>query len=412
MNSKPYDIPRRVVYTAWLSVKKAGGGPGIDGMTIQQYEANLSRNLYKLWNRMSSGTYFLQPVKQVGIEKADGGTRFLGIPTVTDRIAQTVVRLVLEPKVNPLFHRNSFGARPNRSAIDAVRECRANCLKRPWVLDLDISKFFDSIDHSLLLKAIERHVTASWQTLYIKRWLKNEIYTPEGVHYSPLCGTPQGSALSPLLSNLFLHYGLDKWMDRNLPGVPFERYLDDCIIHFNTEQEANEAKKRIEDRMMEIGLKLHPVKTKIAHCVTKENPSLKPENVMFTFLGYDFKPRHAGTNETGFFTTFTPAVGRKAIKRMSTFVRSLNLSKRTNLTITEIANMINPFIRGWTNYFKHFRPSEARRTLCPLNRRLIWWAMNKYRISTAKAVDLLQRLQRKQRNLFAHWLFGATHAGR
>jgi RNA-directed DNA polymerase len=412
MKSKPYDIPKRLIYTAWQTVKNAGGGPGIDGVTLQKYEANLSRNLYKLWNRMSSGTYFPQPVKQVGIAKPDGGTRLLGIPTVTDRIAQTAVRLALEPKLDPLFHKSSFGARPNRSAIDAVRECRANCLKREWVLDLDISKFFDTINHGLLLKAVEKHVSAPWQMLYIRRWLTNEIATPEGTRYSPLCGTPQGSAISPLLSNLFLHYGLDAWMTRNLPGVPFERYLDDCIIHLNTKQEAQDALKRIEDRMTEIGLQLHPVKTKIVHCVAKKAISSKQENVTFTFLGYDFRPRQARAFSSGFFTAFTPAVGRKAIKRMSSYVRSLNIPNRTNLTIDEIASLINPFIRGWTNYFKQFRPSEVRRALCPLNRKLLWWAQNKYRLSASKAVDLIQRLQKKNTKLFAHWLSGATHIGR
>ena len=226
-SAKPYDIPKALVWDAYLAVKASKGGPGIDGVCMDEFEQNLKDRLYKIWNRLSSGSYFPAPVKQVDIPKADGGTCTLGIPTVEDRIAQAVVKLYLEPMLEPHFHEDSYGYRPGKSALDALATTRRRCWRDDWVLDLDIRRFFDTLDHGLVMTAVSRFTDCPWAMLYIERWLKADIQAPDGAITGRDTGTPQGGVISPLLANLFLHLAFDKWMVEHYPQVHFERYADD-----------------------------------------------------------------------------------------------------------------------------------------------------------------------------------------
>ncbi|MBX7267743.1 group II intron reverse transcriptase/maturase [Micromonospora sp. Llam7] len=266
---KPFDISKQEVWEAYRQVRANKGGPGVDGMTIEDFESDLKNNLYKVWNRMSSGSYFPPPVKAVEIAKAHGGgTRVLGVPTVADRVAQTVVARRLEAKVEPIFHPDSYGYRPNRSALDAVSACRQRCWQFNWVIDLDIQKFFDSVDHVLMLKAVESHADVPWVVLYVKRWLVAPLHLTDGTVQTRDRGTPQGSAVSPVLANLFMHYAFDMWMVREHPGVPFERYADDAVVHCVNQGQAERLVQAIATRMGDVGLRLHPDKTKIV-CVPR-----------------------------------------------------------------------------------------------------------------------------------------------
>ncbi len=227
--AKPFSISKREVWEAFKRVKVNQGGAGVDGQTIAEFEGDLSNNLYKLWNRMSSGSYFPPPVRRVEIPKGDGGNRPLGIPTVSDRVAQMVVKRYLEPKLEEHFHEDSYGYRPLKSAIEAVGVARERCWRNDWVLDLDIKGFFDNIDHDLLMSAVQRHTDCKWVLLYLERWLKAPVQLADGRLVEREKGTPQGGVISPLLANLFLHYAFDEWMRRKCPSIRFERYADDMI---------------------------------------------------------------------------------------------------------------------------------------------------------------------------------------
>ena len=231
MDTKPFIISKRLVYEAWKRIKANGGAHGVDSVSIEQFESDLSGNLYKIWNRMSSGSYFPPPVRRVEIPKDNGATRPLGIPTVGDRVAQMVVKMVFEPELEPIFHPDSYGYRPGKSAIQAVHQARQRCWKYAWVIDLDIKGFFDCLDHALLMKAVAKHTDCPWVRLYIRRWLAAPVIHSDGVVEERQSGTPQGGVISPLLANLYLHYALDAWMQRNYPAIPFERYADDVVVH-------------------------------------------------------------------------------------------------------------------------------------------------------------------------------------
>jgi len=291
-NPKPFVISKKSVWQAYQRVKANRGGCGVDRVSLQAFEKNLRDNLYKIWNRMSSGSYFPPPVRRVDIPKADGRTRPLGIPTVGDRIAQMVVKMDLEPKLEPIFHGWSYGYRPGRSALDAVDAARRNCWRRNWVLDLDIKGFFDSIDHELLMKAVGKHTDSPWHRLYIERWLKASVMHADGRCEERLCGTPQGGVISPLLANLFLHYAFDVWMQKQWPDVWFERYADDVICHCATEQEAQRLLESLQERLAACGLTLHPTKTRIVYC--QDDRRREPHvNTRFEFLGFEFRGRSA-----------------------------------------------------------------------------------------------------------------------
>jgi RNA-directed DNA polymerase len=214
---------------AWKSVKANKGTHGIDEESIEDFEKNLKGNLYKIWNRMSSGTYFPPPVMAVEIPKSDGRIRMLGIPTVSDRVAQAVVKKYLEPIVEPKFHEDSYGYRPGKSALDAVGVTRKRCWRKDWVIDLDIKGFFDNLDHDLMMKAVRFHSQEKWIHLYVERWLKAAIQHKDGDPVQRDKGTPQGGIVSPLLANIFMHHAFDRWLLRHFPGVKFERFADDGV---------------------------------------------------------------------------------------------------------------------------------------------------------------------------------------
>ena len=403
--AKPFCVSKREVWEAYKRVRANKGCAGVDGQSIEEFDADMENNLYKLWNRMSSGSYFPKPVLRVEIPKADGGIRPLGIPTVIDRIAQQVVKQRLEPELEKHFHPDSYGYRPGKSALDAVGKARKNCWKYNWVLDLDIKGFFDNIDHDLLMKAVRRHTDVKWVILYIERWLKAPISMPDGSLVHPQKGTPQGGVASPLLANLFLHYAFDKWMERENPTIPFERYADDSVSHCRSQSQAEELRKQLKKRMNEVGLELHPEKTKIVYCKDADRRGDFP-CTSFDFLGYMFRPRKSKNWRGEFFINFTPAISNKAAKAIRRTSRGWHWPKRSNLDLEDLARLSNPAIRGWISYYGQFYKSELYPTLRCLDRRLVMWATRKYkrfRGHRRKAKHWLDRIARREPDLFAHW---------
>jgi RNA-directed DNA polymerase len=408
-SGKPFDISKAEVWDAWIKVKGNQGAAGVDGQSIEDLEKDLRGNLYRIWNRMSSGTYFPPPVKAVEIPKAHGadGVRVLGVPTVADRVAQTVVAAHLERRVEPLFHPDSYGYRPRRSALDAVGVCRRRCWEYNWVIDLDIRKFFDSVRWDLVLKAVGAHTDARWVVLYVKRWLAAELQLPDGSLRIRDRGTPQGSAVSPVLANLFMHYAFDTWLTREFPSVEFERYADDAVIHCVTEYQAQRVLAALHERMSEVGLELHPEKTKIVYC-KDSNRTGSHEQVSFTFLGYIFQPRAARRKKDGVkYTSFLPAVSKDALKKMNATARSWRLHRRVNSTEAELARMINPIVRGWMAYYGAFYRRALSALLHRINTYLLRWVMNKYRrLSTwKKSRRAMRDAFVRQPRYFAHWIW-------
>jgi len=403
---KPFQIPKELVWEAYKSVKRNKGAAGVDGQSIEEFEADLKDNLYKIWNRMSSGSYFPSPVRAVEIPKSHGGgTRVLGIPTVADRIAQTVVALWLEPRTESIFHDDSFGYRPGKSPLDAVARCRERCWKKDWVLDLDVQQFFDSVDHDLMVKAVAANTDQNWVVLYVKRWLKAPIRMPDGRLVERDRGTPQGSAVSPVLANLFLHYAFDLWLEREFPAVEFERFADDAVVHCRTERQAQLVLVALSERLASVGLRLHPDKTAIVYCKDRKR-RLSYERTSFTFLGYTFRARKAPTRDgKSMFAAFLPAMGTDALKDKGHEVRGWKLHLRTTCDLTALAEWMNPIIRGWMNYFGKFYRTEMFGLLRRINTYLVRWARRKFkRLRAFKRAKrwwsgLLQRVPR----LFAHW---------
>ena len=376
---KSFEISKRVVWEAYEKVKANQGAAGVDGQSIAEFERDLKGNLYKLWNRMSSGTYFPPPVRAVEIPKAGGkGVRVLGVPTVSDRIAQTVVRPYLEPEVEPLFHPDSYGYRPGRSALDAVATCRQRCWKKDWVIDLDIRAFFDSLDHDLVMRTVSKHTDLRWVLLYVERWLKAPLQMGDGTVVQRDRGTPQGSAISPLLANLFLHYAFDRWLTREFPTVSFERYADDAVVHCATKAQAQHVLGAIAERMAQVGLELHPDKTRIVYCKDANRPG-SHEHERFNFLGYTFRPRLAKSRHGNFFVSFLPAVGDDAKKTIGREIRSWRLNRRSDQALKDLARMINPIVQGWINYYGRFYKSMLYPLFRRLNEHLARWAARKYK---------------------------------
>jgi RNA-directed DNA polymerase len=306
---KPFNVSKQVVWEAYERVKANGGSAGVDSETIEEFERNLKDNLYKLWNRMSSGAYFPPPVRMVEIPKDNGGKRRLGIPTVADRIAQTVVKMYLEPLVEPYFHEDSYGYRPGKSAVEAVGVARKRCWRHDWVLDLDIKGFFDNLDWALTLRAVRKYTDSRWVLLYIERWLKAPAQLEDGTLVERSKGTPQGGVISPLLANIFLHLAFDMWMRKEHPDMPFERYADDIVAHCKTEEQARALKQSIERRLAQCKLEAHPEKTKIAYCKDDDRRGRYP-NEKFDFLGYTFRPRRSKNRWGKYFYSgaFSPCV--------------------------------------------------------------------------------------------------------
>jgi RNA-directed DNA polymerase len=354
--NKPFVIEKWRVYEAYKAVKSNGGAAGVDGQTIEQFEADLKGNLYKIWNRMSSGSYFPPPVRAVPIPKKSGGQRILGVPTVSDRIAQMVVKQLIEPDLDVIFLPDSYGYRPGKSALDAVGVTRKRCWQYDWVLEFDIKGLFDNISHELLLKAVQKHVTCKWALLYIERWLTAPM-EQDGSTVERTRGTPQGGVISPVLANLFLHYAFDCWMTRTHPDLPWCRYADDGLVHCRTEQEAEAIKAELQVRLAECRLEMHPTKTRIVYCKDDKRRGSYP-NIKFDFLGYEFRPREIwGTRSGRVFCGFTPAVSPAALKAMRSKIRDLNLRSRTDVSLADIALEANPLLMGWIGYYGRYTPS-------------------------------------------------------
>lgn len=409
--TKSYKISKHAVLKAYEKVKSNKGAAGIDGESLQQFEENLKDNLYKIWNRMSSGTYFPPAVKAVEIPKKNGGVRVLGIPTVADRIAQMVVKHSFEPKVEPYFLEDSYGYRPNKSAIDAVGIARQRCFKYAWLLEFDIKGLFDHIDHDLLMKAVCKHTEEKWEILYIERWLKAPFEKSDGTVTKRESGTPQGGVISPVLANLFMHYAFDKWMQREYTQNPWARYADDGIVHCKTLEEAEAILKSLEKRLSEVGLEIHPEKTRIVYCKDVDRKENHP-NEKFDFLGYTFRTRLVKSKHGKFFTSFTPAISNQAKMGIKRKLREMKIQFMTSLELKDLSKVLNPKIRGWINYYGKFCPSEVNSVLKYINKALLKWVMSKYkkcRRSKAKARTWLLQIAKTVPKLFVHWEKGIIY---
>ena len=409
---KTYGIPKKLVLNAYRLVKANHGAAGIDGQSIAKFEADLENNLYVIWNRMSSGSYFPPPVKAVEIPKKAGGTRILGVPTVADRVAQMVVKRVLEPIVEPVFHKDSYGYRPGRSAAQALEVTRERCWRYDWVLEFDIKGLFDNIDHDLLMRAVRWQTDIPWVLLYTERWLKAPFQREDGTLEARDRGTPQGGVVSPILANLFLHYAFDVWMSRNHPDKPFARYADDAVVHCRSEADAERLKAELQARLAEVGLELHPTKTRVIYCQDSNRKRSYP-NTSFDFLGYTFQPRQV-TNKNGeYFVSFAPAVSRKAQTAMRQKLHEMHFVRRTDLALEDIARQINPIVRGWIQYYGLYHKWVLRKVLEHLNWILVQWVRHKYKPfkqHQRQATHWLGRIARRQPGLFAHWQAGVIPA--
>ncbi len=413
LKGKSYDIPKRLVWDAWLKVKSNGGAAGADGVTIEQFAEDLSGNLYRLWNRMSSGSYHPGPVRAVEIPKKgkQGGVRVLGIPNVVDRIAMVAAASALEPSVEPVFHEDSYGYRPGRSPVDAATVCRERCWRRDWVVDLDIRAFFDSVPWNLMLKAVAHHTDQKWIVLYVERWLKAPMQRSDGTLVPRVKGTPQGSPISPCLANLFLHYGLDAWMVREFPAIPFERFADDAVIHCVSESQARLVRDAVACRLVAVGLELHPDKTRIVYC-KDSNRRGDYEEISFTFCGYTFRPRKTYNHRTRVaFTSFMPAVAPEKLTAMSRRVAAWRLHRRTTLDLHDLAAGVNLVLRGWFGYFTAFYPSAVIPLCQRVDRHLVRWARWKYKRlerSGRRAWAWLGAVRLREPELFVHWRYGGA----
>jgi RNA-directed DNA polymerase len=408
---KPFSITKRQVYEAYKAVKSNQGAAGVDEETIAQFDANLQGNLYKLWNRMSSGSYFPPPVRAVSIPKKSGGERILGVPTVGDRVAQMVVKQLIEPDLDPVFLADSYGYRPGKSALDAIGVTRERCWKYNWVLEFDVKGLFDNIDHELLLRAVRKHVKCKWALLYIERWLKAPMELEDGTRVERTRGTPQGGVVSPILANLFMHYTFDLWMARTFPELPWCRYADDGLVHCRVEHEAERVKAALQARLAECHLEMHPTKTRIVYCRDGKRRGKYP-NIKFEFLGYCFRPRLVrNSRDNSLFCRFTPAVSPSALKSMRAKIRELGLRRRTELSLAELAHRMNPLLRGWINYYGRYAPSALAPLLRYVNQTLLAWVRRKFKRFKAhkvRASRFLQKLCRQSAHLFVHWRLGMT----
>ena len=412
--AKSFEIPKMLVWEAFQRVKASRGGPGADGQTIEDFESNLKDNLYRIWNRMSSGSYFPPPVKLVVIPKSDGSERRLGVPTVSDRVAQNVVKMVLEPIVEPQFHADSYGYRPGRSAHDALAQTRARCWRCDWVLDLDIRAFFDTLDHALVLRAVQRFTKCRWILLYVERWLKAPMQLEDGSLEERRLGTPQGGVVSPVLANIFMHLAFDTWMDATHPDVPFERYADDVAVHCRTEAQAIAVQQSVIQRLARCRLEVHPKKTKIVYCRDSNRRGRYPV-YSFDFLGYTFRPRRAQNREGKLFTSFSPAVSDKAAKAMRHAMRrEWKIARRSDKSLNDLAQMFNPTMRGWIAYYGRFYRSALVSVFMPLDDALVRWAQRKYKKRfkghPRRTWTWLVKTAGRDPDLFAHWAIVGTGA--
>jgi|SRR5665647_1083693 len=405
-STKPYSIAKRTVWDAYQKVKANRGAAGIDDETIAVFEQNLSKNLYKLWNRMSSGSYFPPPVRQVEIPKASGGFRKLGIPTVSDRIGQTVVKLIIEPILDPIFHPDSYGYRPGRSAKQAIAVTRQRCWQYDWVVEFDIKAAFDQIDHGLLMKAVRTHIKEDWILVYIERWLTAPFETEDGTHLPRERGTPQGGVVSPILMNLFMHYAFDRWMQRSHTHCPFARYADDAVVHCRSQEQAEAVMQSIALRLEECGLTMHPEKSKIVYCRDSKRTKAYPK-VQFTFLGFTFRPRKAIGRQNRIFTGFLPGASDDALKRMRQTVRGWQFHRQTPAKLADLAQQYNPTIRGWWQYYGAFYQTAMHGLFRYIDQKLERWARRKYKTlkrHKQRSEEWLNKMKEVFPETFTHWL--------
>ena len=408
--TKSVPISKQQIWLAYKKVKANQGSAGVDQISMEEFDANRSKHLYKLWNRLASGSYFPPPVKEVEIPKKDGKVRKLGIPTIGDRVAQMVVKEYLEARFEKIFSPNSYGYRPEKSAHQALEKVRQNCRKTDWVIDLDIKGFFDNIDHERLMLAVQKHVPEKWCLLYIQRWLTMPVQTKSGeLIQKQGKGTPQGGVISPLLANLFLHYAMDKWLEQNHPKVEYVRYADDAILHCRTKTEAEQTLAALDERMKACGLELHPEKTKQVYCRDYRRQDTY-ETVKFDFLGYSFQPRSTKSKQTGkLFLGFDCAISISSKKRIADKLEDLKIDRLNFKSIVGVALYLEPFIRGWINYYGKYRITELKPVFLLLRQRLVWWARKRYKrykTNMVKAYRWLDRVQKQFPNLFYQWRYG------
>ena len=411
--AKPFVIPKRLVWQAYRDVQSKGGAAGVDQQSLEDFERDLENNLYRLWNRMSSGSYFPPPVKAVPIPKKSGGTRILGVPTVADRIAQTVVKRMLEPILEPVFDEDSYGYRPGRSAHDALSVTRQRCWRYDWVVEFDIRGLFDNISHELLMKALRHHCSCRWVLLYVERWLRAPMQQPDGALTERHQGTPQGGVVSPVLANLFLHYAFDAWVRREMPNVPFCRYADDGLLHCRSRRQAEYVMKRITERFAECGLEVHPGKSSIVYCLDR-NRTEQHSEISFDFPGYTFRPRRCVDKWGRVHPNFLPAISRSSKKEINRTIRRWHLQLKNEKTLLDLSEMFNPVLRGWLTYYGRFYPSSLRQIWRNVNRYLVRWVRRKFKRFARhkwRAKQYLDRLARANPHLFVHWELGVFPCG-
>jgi RNA-directed DNA polymerase len=414
VTAKPFDIPKRLVWNAWRLVRANRGAAGVDEESLEMFERDLKNNLYRLWNRMSSGSYFPPPVREVLIPKKSGGERPLGIPTVSDRVAQAVVKLVLEPELEPHFHEDSYGYRPGRSAHQAIAVTRKRCWWHDWVLEFDIRGLFDNIDHALLMNAVQHHTICKWVLLYVGRWLIAPVQQKDGTLRQRTKGTPQGGVISPLLANLFLHYAFDRWMTKLFPRLPFCRYADDGLVHCRSLKQAEYVRERLSQRLQECGLELHPDKTRIVYCRDLHRRQ-EYGAIRFDFLGYTFRPRRSYDRYGRTFINFTPAMAPTAAKALRQEVRSWRLQLKSDKSLEDLSRMFNLTIAGWMKYYCRFYASAFNAVARHINRAIARWAMRKFkklRGHKTRAIKWVERIALHRSHLFAHWRAGFAFAAR
>lgn len=399
-------ITYEMVAKAYQKVKQGGKASGVDGESWKAFEEKgVEKQLYVIWNRLASGSYHPQAVREVEIPKKNGKKRKLGIPTLRDRIAQEVVKSYMEKKLDHRFHANSFGYRPMKSAHDALEEVRSNCLEKDWVVDLDISQFFDTIDHALMMQAVEWVQDERWVQVYVKRWLEMKIERADGSHYDRNGqGTPQGGVISPLLANLFLHFALDMWLSKHYPMIMFVRYADDIVLHCESKSQAEAVLQAVRDRLGKVKLKLNEEKSRIVYCKDyrrNENHS----NVQFGFLGFSFQPRQAQSIRTPgtSYTAFTGEIsGENQLKIRDVIRQGINW-RNTTQTLEDIATILSAKVRGWINYFGCFGKKRLRRTMIYLDMKLVKWLSRKHKCGLRAATDHLLKYQRQHPKMFYHW---------
>ena len=411
--TKSFPISKRLVWEAYNRVKQNRGSYGVDMESMADFERDLKNNLYRIWNRMASGSYFPPAVRAVGIPKKSGGIRLLGVPTISDRIAQTIVKMALEPVLEPIFDRDSYGYRAGKSAHDALAVTRKRCWQYNWVVEFDIKGLFDNLSHALLTKALHKHCNQKWILLYIDRWLRAPMQHPNGTIVERNCGTPQGGVISPLLANLFMHYAFDAWMRREFPTIKFCRYADDALAHCKTEVQAKFLMKRIKQRFEDIGLEIHPDKSGIIYCKDSNRRDEYPV-ISFDFLGFTFRPRRCVSSSRGIHPNFLPAVSRSSMKDMRRRMRSWHIQLKNDRTLFDLSNMFNPILRGWMQYYAKFYPSALQSLWKAFNTYLVQWARRKYKkLSKHKkrARQYLDSWAHEHRDLFVHWQLGCIPGG-